>query len=290
MIQASTIEHTVTEAGRAPSFRDLRVERRSIDVLQPRARNPRLHSRKQLRQIADSIRRFGFTNPVLIDGNGGIIAGHGRVAAAKLLGHDTVPTIRLEDLTDAEIRAYVLADNKLAENAGWDHELLALELQGPAELDLDFDLTITGFETAEIDVLIEGLSTESAGKADLVPSAPAEAPVSRIGDLWRLGRHRLYCGDATKARSFERLLAGKKAQMVFVDPPYNVPIDGHVCGLGQIHHAEFAMAAGEMSQAEFTAFLDTVCRHLAGHSADGSIHFICMDWRHIHEVTTAGRG
>jgi DNA modification methylase len=201
-----------------------------------------------------------------------------------------VPTIAIEDLSEAQKRAYIIADNKLAENAGWEPEILAIELQGL--IDLDFDVTITGFETTEIDLLIEGLDdAESDPAADAVPEPDPDAPpVSRPGDLWRLGDHRLLCGDATKATSFKRLMAGKRAQMVFVDPPYNVAIDGHVCGLGMIRHREFAMASGEMNAAEFTAFLETALGRLAAYSVDGSIHFVCMDWRHSLELLTAGRG
>ena len=268
---------------------DLKVEYRDPKVLKPYDRNARTHSKKQIRQIADSIEEFGFTNPVLIDGTGRIIAGHGRVAAARLLGIDEVPTIRLENMSEVEIRAYVIADNRLAELADWDDEILAIELQ--ALVELDFDVEVTGFETAEIDLLIDGLDAPgSVDEADRIPELDETAPaVSRLGDLWRLGRHRLLCGDATKSQSFERLMAGERAQMVFTDPPYNVPIDGHVCGLGRIRHAEFAMASGEMSEAEFTGFLETVLGHLAAHSADGALHFVCMDWRHVYELLSASR-
>ena len=269
--------------------RDLEVQYHPLGDLKPRAGNPRRHSRRQIRQIAESIKEFGFTNPLLIDDEGGILAGHGRVEAAKFLGLETVPIIRLSDMTEPQRRAYVLADNKLAENAGWDQELLALELQYLSELELDFDLTITGFEDAEIDVLIESLEVPEPDAADRIPEIDGTPPVSRPGDLWRLGRHRLLCGDATQPEPFTRLMAGETAQMVSIDPPYNVPIDGHVCGLGQVRHAEFAMAAGEMSEAEFTAFLETVFRHLVAHSAEGSIHYVFMDWRHLFEVMTAGR-
>lgn len=258
-------------------------------ALTPRPKNPRTHSDKQVRQIASSIERFGFTNPVLIDASNAIIAGHGRVEAAKLLGHETVPTIRLEDLSEAEIRAYVIADNKLAELAGWDREVLALELQGLLDLELDFDVTITGFETPEIDVLIEELGDQKADPADEVPPPDPGPAVTRPGDLWLIGPHRLLCGDATQPEAYARLLDGAKAQLVFTDPPYNVPIDGHVGGLGKIKHREFAMASGEMTGAEFTAFLTKIFQNLAGASADGAIHFICMDWRHIGELLAAGR-
>ena len=272
--------------------RDLRIEMLPVASLERNPRNARTHSKKQIRQIGDSIREFGFTNPVLIDGKGRIVAGHGRVAAAKLIGLDFAPAIRLEGMTDAQVRAYVLADNRLAENAGWDKELLALELQYLSDLQIEFDPTITGFEVPEIDILIEGLDASgSDDEADRIPHVDeATAVVSRVGELWQLGRHRLLCGDATKAESFARLMAGERAQMVFTDPPYNVPVHGHVCGLGRIRHAEFAMASGEMSEAEFTTFLETVFRHLTTHSADGSIHFHCMDWRHVRELLNAAQG
>jgi DNA modification methylase len=270
--------------------RDLNIEPRPIASLKPYARNPRTHSERQLRQIAESIRQFGFTNPVLIDADDGVIAGHGRIEAAKLLGLEQIPTIRLDQMSEAQKRAYVLADNKLAENAGWDRELLALELQYLTELELDFDVTITGFETAEIDLLIDEMKMgETVDKADQVPAVDsASVAVSRLGDLWLLGKHRLLCADATKTESYARLLDGAQAQMVFTDPPYNVPIDGNVCGLGAIRHREFAMASGEMSATEFTDFLKTSLRLLAEYSADGSIHFICMDWRHMAELLAAG--
>jgi len=258
-------------------------------ALQPRATNPRTHSKKQIRQIANSIKQFGFNNPVLVDRAGGIVAGHGRVEAAKLIGLENVPTIRLDDLTEDEVRAYVIADNRLAELAGWDREILAIELQGLAELDLDFDLTITGFETPEIDILIGELdAAEEDDPADEVPEVSDDPPVTRLGDVWCFGKHRLICGDSLDPDTYARLLSGAEAQMIFTDPPYNVPVNGHVSGLGKVKHREFAMASGEMSEDEFAAFLVTVFRNLAGHSADGAIHFVCMDWRHIGEVVAAG--
>ena len=215
---------------------NLRVELLPVASLKPYARNPRTHSDKQINQIANSILQFGFTNPILIDSDRGVIAGHGRIKAAKLLSIGEVPTIRLDHMTEAQIRAYVIADNRLAENAGWDRELLALELQYLSELDLDFDATITGFDTPEIDLLIQGIDLDgTSDRADEIPEIDESLPpVSRVGDLWDLGVHRLLCGDATKAASFDCLLKAQKAQMVFVDPPYNVRIDGHVCGLGAI--------------------------------------------------------
>ena len=268
----------------------LKIAYRSPESLEPRARNPRTHTKKQIRQIAESIERFGFNNPVLIDQTGAVVAGHGRVAAAKRLGLAEVPTICLEDLSEDEVRAYVIADNRLAELAGWDREILALELQGLAELELDFDITITGFETAEIDLMIgEVEDAEDDDPLDEVPEVDEGPTVTRLGDLWLIGEHRLFCGDATDQDSYARLLGGESAQLVFTDPPYNVPIEGHVSGLGRTKHRDFAMASGEMSEAEFTAFLSKVFQSLARHSQDGAIHFICMDWRHMAEVLAAGR-
>jgi ParB-like chromosome segregation protein Spo0J len=198
-----------------------------VAALKPHARNPRQHSAKQKRQIADSIREFGFTNPLLIDAESGVIAGHGRLEAAKLLGLAYVPTIRLEHMTDAQKRAYIIADNKLAENAGWDRELLALEFQYLDSLELDFDLTITGFETVDIDLLIQGDGHVDAAADEIPEPLP---PVSQSGDLWLLGQHRLLCADALAQTSYDTLLGEDKAQMVFIDPPYNVRIDGNVCG------------------------------------------------------------
>ena len=269
---------------------DLDITYQCPKALKPRATNPRTHSKKQVRQIADSIEAFGFTNPVLVDAVGGVIAGHGRVAAAQLLGLETVPTIRLEDLSEAQIRAYVIAENKLAENAGWDRELLAIELQGLIGLDIDLDVTLTGFEMPEIDILIGELDAIGEDdEADEVPEADDGPPVTRPGDIWCIGMHRLICGDAADPDTYARLLDGAVAQMVFTDPPYNVPIEGHVSGLGKVKHREFAMASGEMSEEQFTAFLATSFGNLVGHSAGGAIHFICMDWRHIGEVIAAGR-
>ena len=264
-----------------------KLETLSLTVLKPHDRNPRTHTKKQIRQIADSIKRFGFTNPVLVDGENRIIAGHGRVEAAQLIGMTTVPILRLEHMTEADRRAYVVADNRLAELAGWDNELLALELGAMLVLDPELDLALTGFDTAEIEALLNSLDEEASGEAPVEIDEKATL-VSEVGSLWQLGDHRLICGDATDPEVYRRLLDGEKAQMVFTDPPYNVPVNGHICGLGKVKHDEFVMASGEMSEAEFTAFLTTVSRNLASFSDDGSIHFVCMDWRHMGELLAAG--
>ena len=268
----------------------MKIEYSLVRELRPYPNNARTHSKKQIRQIARSIEKFGFCNPVLIDDGKQIIAGHGRVEAAKLLGIDAVPTCRLSHLTEVEKRAYILADNKLAEKAGWDKELLAIELQGL--IDLNVEIELTGFDMPEIDVILEDAREANAtpsGPEDTVPKCSPGPAVTQIGDLWVLGNHRLLCGDARNQTAYDCLLEGAKAEFVFTDPPYNVVIEGHVCGLGRVHHREFAMASGEMSEAEFTAFLEGVFSLLAANTVDGSIHDICMDWRHMSEMLAAGR-
>lgn len=261
-----------------------------IGQLRPYPRNARTHSKKQLKQIAASIQRFGFTNPVLVADDGEIIAGHGRVEAAKLIGMTAVPTVALSHLGAAERRAYVLADNKLALNAGWDRDILAIELQGL--IDLDFDAELTGFALAEIDFLIDAASdadpSGSDSDADAVPVIQGPA-ISRIGDIWILGRHRLACGDARDPAVMVSLMQRERADMVFTDPPYNVAIDGHVCGLGSVKHREFAFASGEMTEDQFIAFLTESLGTIANVMRDGAIAFVCMDWRHMGELLTAGR-
>ena len=270
---------------------NLNIEYLSPTELRPWAKNARTHSRKQIRQIADSIAEFGFTNPVLIDRDNTILAGHGRVAAAKLLGMEKVPCIRLESMTPEQKRAYVLADNKLALNAGWDDEILAEELQALLCSEISFDVEITGFSLAEIDTLIESVEPEESGdpRDDYLPDIKHGQTRCRPGDIWQLGEHRLVCGDALDEDVINALMGGEKAQMVFTDPPYNVPIDGHVGGSGKIKHREFAMASGEMTSAEFSQFLASSFQNMCRVTADGSIHFVCMDWRHMSEILAAGQ-
>lgn len=264
------------------------IEMKPVSGLKPYINNPRTHSKRQIRQVADSINTFGWTNPILIDAGGGIIAGHGRLEAAKLLGMSDVPVLRLGHMSEAEKCAYIIADNKLAENAGWDDNLLAIELQGLLDLDIGFSIELTGFEMGEIDVL---LSDDTPPEPETVPLPETDKlPVNRPGDLWLIGPHRLYCGNSLEKSSWHALMGGDKAQMIFTDPPYNVPIAGHVSGLGQAKHREFAMASGEMTQEDFTEFLQKSFRNLADISDNGAIHFICMDWRHMGEVLDAADG
>lgn len=256
--------------------------------LKPYRNNARRHPKKQVRQIANSIETFGFNNPVLIDAKDMIICGHGRVEAAKLLGLETVPCLILDHLSDTEKRAYILADNKIAENAAWDTELLSEEFSALLELDTSFDIGLTGFEIPEIDALIDGRAPEADEdpRADDIPTT-AERRVQK-GDIWQLGSHRLICGDSLDQSLVCQLMNGEKARMVFTDPPYNVPIAGHVSGLGKHKHRDFEMASGEMSADAFTTFLRQAFENMVTATVDGSIHLVCMDWRHMQEILSAG--
>ena len=265
---------------------NLVIEYREIQTLKPYERNARTHSRRQIRQIADSIQAFGFTNPVLTNSSQMIVAGHGRVEAAKLLGMASVPTIRLENLSEDQIRAYILADNKLAEKAGWDTSILAIELQHLSSVDLGFDVTITGFEVPEIDLILQDSTTDEIEESVEIDSGPA---ITKPGDLWLLGNHRILCGSCLEESAFSQLMDGQTADVVFTDPPYNVKIDGHVCGNGAIRHREFEMASGEMSEVEFEDFLTKALGLLRHNSKEGSVHFICMDWRHAGELLIAAK-
>jgi DNA modification methylase len=264
-----------------------KITYRDPHELKPRARNPRIHPERQLKQIAASIKEFGFVNPVLVDASDGIIAGHGRVEAAKRLGMTDIPVVCVDHLTPPQMRAYVLADNKLAENAGWDRKLLAIELQ-ELSVELNFDVGITGFETGEIDLLIEELSGNAADEDDYVPEVDRSVPaVSIEGDLWHVGKHALLCGNALQRESYARLMNRETASMIVTDPPYNLAIAGNVSGLGKVKHGEFPMASGELDRREFTQFLATTFGHLCYASVDGSLHFVFMDWRHLREILDA---
>jgi hypothetical protein len=212
------------------------------------------------------------------------LAGHGRVEAAKLLELETVPTICISHLSSDEQRAYVLADNKIALEAGWDEELLALELQ--ELVDVGFDVELTGFSTAEVDLLLGPETIAETDPLDEIPVLPTE-PISRPGDLWHLGNHRLICGDARDPGSYKALLEDERADLIFTDPPYNMASE--VRGVAQSKHRPFAMAAGELTETEFTTFLTQTLGHCAGYSRDGAIAFVCIDWRHMGEMLSAGK-
>jgi DNA modification methylase len=285
-----SVQHNVRQI-RAGRSEPLKIVYRPIEQLKPDAANPRLHSKKQIRQIAKSIEVFGFNVPLLVDADLNLIAGHGRRLACAELGMSEAPTLCLDHLTPAQARAFMIADNRLTEIAIWDDRLLAEQLRDLSLSGLDFDLEVIGFEMSEIDLRIASLEDtpgEDDDPADMLPEVAAGPPVSKIGDAWLLGRHRVLFGNALDIGSFTALLGEERAAMVFTDPPYNVAIDGHASGLGTIHHRPFPMASGEMDRAEFTAFLGQALRNLATFSAPGSLHYLCMDWRHLEELLAAG--
>jgi DNA modification methylase len=261
------------------------IEYRSLADLKPDPRNARTHTKGQVAQIAASIQAFGFTNPVLIDEDGNLIAGHGRLLAAKKLGLGQAPVIVIPNLSETQKRALRLADNKIAQNAGWDTDLLRIELSALTEMTVDFDVNITGFSSGEIDVV---LSIGNGGDPDdeVVP-ALAETTTTKLGDIWILGEHRIGCGDCRDTAFLQRLMGpGVQADTAFLDPPYNVRIDGHANVKSR--HREFAMASGEMTVTAFTDFLTETLGACAAISRDGAVHHVCMDWRHMEELRLAG--
>lgn len=261
---------------------------RSPEGLKPWPGNPRTHSDKQLAKIKASIQKFGFTAPVLVDEDSMILSGHGRVMAAKELDLETVPTRVISGLSQAKKRAYVIADNKIAQLSKWDDVLLKSEME--ILIQEDFDIETTGFSTAEIDIMFDD-SVESTGNDpdELQPQDIVDQIVSQEGDLWVLGDHLLICGDALKAEYYDAIMQGGLAQMIISDVPYNVKIDGHVGGNGKIKHREFAMASGEMSPDQFTTFLNASFSQMHAFAQDGAIHFFFIDWRHISELQEAAR-
>jgi len=292
MVKRAELQETMGRRSARSRSRGGRIEivYRPIAQLKLDPNNPRAHSSYQVRQIARSIETFGFNVPVLIDATSKVIAGHGRVMACQRLGWSEVPTICLEHLTEAQARAFMIADNRLSENSTWDERLLAQQLQELAALELDFSLEVTGFEVGEIDLRIEQLAASSDDdqeRANRLPS-PQSRTVTHAGDLWLLNRHRVVCGNALEDAVYATLMGNRQAQMVFTDPPYNVRIGGNVCGTGAIKHREFVMGSGELSEAEYHSFLGKACAGLARHSRPEALHYICIDWRHLGLLLTAG--
>ena len=259
-----------------------------VTSLKPHPQNPRIHTEKQVGQIAQSIEAFGFNVPILVDDKQNVVAGHGRLLAARKLGWNTVPVIKLNHLNQSQYSAFLIADNRLTENSSWDERLLGEQLKVLSELELDFDLEVMGFEIAEIDVLIDGLETvNEPDPDDRLPSIETSA-VSASGDLWQLGKHRVLCGNSLIPENYDWLMDGAKADLVITDPPYNVAIDGHASGLGKTQHREFAMATGEMSAGEFTDFLRKAMLLCRQSSQPGSLAYYFMDWRHMRQILAAG--
>lgn len=265
-------------------WRPGQVVERPIEMLQINHNNPRTHSPAQLRKLRRSIETFGFTNPVLVDRDDMIIAGHGRVTVALSIGLTTVPTVRLDHLTPAQAKAFALAENRIGDLAGWDKDQLRLELGALIEFEANFDLSLTGFEDTEIDLILHdpGVGDDVSSEPEAVPEGSA---ISKPGDIWRLGDHLIICGDARDRETYRQMLADDRAAMVFTDPPYNVPIAGHVTS--QAQHREFAMGVGEMTAEAFIEFLQQVLGEAAAVSLPGAVHMVCMDWRHISDLATA---
>jgi DNA modification methylase len=260
-----------------------------IVSIKPNPRNARTHSKKQVGQLASSILAFRYLSPVVVDEDNVIINGHGRYLAAQQLGLAEVPVIKLTGLSQTQKLALALADNKIAANAGWDREQLAktlAELGAPLE-DIGLDIEITGFSTAEADILLGDLVDPEHEPADDIP-ALEQAAVSRRGDVWTLGKHRVLNGDARAEVDWQALMQGQRGAATITDPPYNVLINS-VVGRGKTRHREFALASGEMTRSQFTDFLTSVVRFLVAHTTDGSVHYISMDWRHHQELAAAGR-
>ncbi|MEW2911461.1 DNA methyltransferase [Leisingera sp. JC11] len=281
-------------ASRKPLWMANKVVQTPVADLKPYANNNRTHTAKNIGKLKASVAQFGFVTPILVDGQGVIIAGHGRHEAAKSLGLKTVPAVVADHLSEAELRALRIADNKLAELSEWNEAALQIEFAELMDLSLDgaleFGLDITGFEVPEIDIIIDGAgASESAPPETVVSPDPAKLPVTQSGDLWILGDHRILCGNSLDADSYTRVLGGEAARMVFTDPPYNVRVQGHVRSGNGGDHREFAMASGEMSDAEFRAFLDKTLTHLVANLSMGGIAMICMDWRHIDALIAVGK-
>ncbi len=272
------------------------IVHRPLKELTGYVNRPRSHTDKNLGRIAQSIKEFGFVVPILITAGGEIVAGHGRVEAARQLGMAAVPTVRVDHLTQAQTRALRIADNRLAELSDWNRDALQIEFADLMELSLEdelsFDLTVTGFDLPEIDLVIDGAGSAEVAPPEEVEESDASRPaVAQPGDLWVLGRHRLFCGDALQEVSYRAVLgAEEKPRMVFTDPPFNVPVNGHVRSGKATSHREFAMASGEMSETEFGAFLSAFIRQAIAHLSDGGVAMICMDWRHVSDLITAGKG
>lgn len=277
----------MTHISRHQRNQSLQIDYLPLDKLRSMPGAPRRHPASQIRTLSKSIEAFGFNVPILVDGDDRIVAGHARVAAAKRCGMTEVPAVRIEHLDEVAIKAFMIADGRLAELSSWDDQLLGSILLELSELDLDFDIEAIGFAMAEIELRIEGLGGPEPDREEILVASGS--PVVEPGQLWNLGGHRLLCGNALEEHDWAELMGADQAALVVTDPPYNVPIDGHVSGLGKYRHREFAMATGEMDEEAFTAFLKAAMARAHHCSISGSVHYWAMDWRHIVEIGSAGR-
>jgi DNA modification methylase len=270
----------------------LKIVYRHINEVKPDPRNPRIHSPRQIRKLAKIIAGLGFNVPVLIGRNGELLAGHARYAACKILGLKEIATIELDHLDEHQARSFALADNRLSDLSEWNQQLVAQHLWELSQV-LDFDVELSGFDIGEIDFKIEELNSSDEGEPDALDNfsevSPKAYSVARAGDLFVLNDHRILVANALEESSFVTLMNGKRASMILSDPPYNLRIENFVSGLGKIQHTNFAMASGEMSEAEFIVFLRQICSLFARHSYNGSLHYLFIDWRHVGELLTAAK-
>ena len=266
----------------------LRLEYEPVDAIKANPRDPRTYSPRETKRVAKSMITFGVM-PLIVNSDRVVLSGNIWLEAAKLSGAAHVPVVVADHLTPAQAEAFMVAQIRLVELGEWDTQRLGEILRDLTLQELDFDLEIIGFDAPQIDLYIEGIDQQTDGPDPADEAPPAGPAVTRPGDLWILGPHRILCGDSLAPASYETLMAGDLAAIVFADPPYNVAIAGNVSGKGAVKHDDFAMACGEMSEAEFQAFLTQVMGLAANHSAEGSLAYWCMDWRHMSEITTAGR-
>lgn len=271
-----------------PKIFEPRVQLVPIDAVRPNPLNARTHNRKQLRLIAKSIEAFGFVNPILATPDGILIAGHGRLEAAKQLAMTQVPVVYVEHLSADEARAYAIADNQLATLAGWDGDILAIELQNLITLP-GFEIEVLGFEVPEIDLIIEAAAKRHSKAPEEALPERAEIPITQLGDLWQLGPHRLFCADAGAIGSYAAVMGQHTAQAAFTDPPYNVPISGFVSQSKRHAHREFVAGTGELDEQGFIDFLAGPLKAMRRFCDPGSVVFVAMDWRHQYELISAWR-
>jgi DNA modification methylase len=268
----------------------LSTEYLATTALTPMPGAPRQHPKSQIRALSKSLEAFGQVLPILIDGDNRIISGQALWEVARRLALPEVLAIRVDYLGEAQIKALMVALNRLGDLSKWDEAALRTILLDLSGLDLDFDIEATGFTEIEIELMVQDLDiagAEGEGEGSIrVGAGPA---VTQSGDVWQLGAHRLICGNALEEATWTQLMGEGLAALVVTDPPYNVPIDGHVSGLGKHQHREFAMATGEMSEGEFTTFLQTAMERAHKWASPGSVHYWAMDWRHAGEIITAGK-
>lgn len=272
-----------------PPNRRLAIEHVPIDQLRFHLRNPRRHSPKKIAKLAESLKTFGLNGAVRTDGDLMILAGEALVRAATVLGWTEIPVLRLDHLSPAQAEAYMIADNRIAELSENDPKALGAIFRDLAKMELDFNLEVTGFEMGEIDFLIEGLETvpeADEGLEDLVPQGPA---ITRVGDRWVLGNHRIRCGDAQAGVSYETLMGGRKAAACITDPPYGGKISGYLPSQGKTKHREFVMGSEGRSDEELQAFLTPVMAQIAQHATGGALVYVFMDWRGIETLLRVGR-